>query len=329
MDALRKRPIWLGRQMYNVLVVDDHPPTLDVIVNSLESFLDDDVKIYQTGTYKEALELVQKIDLDLAIVDYKLLNGSGIDLTAEIKRQNSWLPVLMITGHADIVKEAALEAGVNVFLSKPLEITEFLTLSKNLLSLSKTRKNLVSAEDMIIALNRAVEARDKYTEGHSTRVGQYSLQIFDNVKIENGENRNALYVGCLLHDIGKIGIPDRILKSRKSPLNIKEYDLVKQHTIKGYEICKDLTNLKAVLPVIRHHHERLDGSGYPDHLSKAETPLIAQIAAVADIYDALTTDRSYRQKNKPEEAFEIMEGEVKKGYLNKEYFDALKKAIEE
>ena len=319
--------IWLVRPTYNILLVEDEIDAMSMFTSSLKSFLESDVKIHQAGSCKEALDILNRIDLDLAIVDCKLPDGSGIDLTQEIKRQNNLLPVLMITGYGETVKDNALEAGVNVFLDKPLELTEFLSLSRNLLSLSEARKNLISAESMITALSRAIEARDIYTEGHSARVARYSISIFDGAKLGDGERRNALYIGCLLHDIGKIGIPDKILKSTKTPLSAEEYSIIKQHTIKGYDICKNLQGLKLSLPIIKSHHEKLDGSGYPEGLVESEIPDIVQIAAIADIYDALTSDRSYRKQKSPEHAIDIMKKEAKAKKINKEFFEILRSTI--
>lgn len=321
---MKSEKIWLTHQINNILIVEDESDTMGVLTYALKSFLEDDIKLYQAGGCQEAIGISHRVDLDLAIIDYKLPDGSGIELIKEIKKQNNLLPVLMITGYGNTVKEDALDSGVNVFLDKPIELTEFLTLSRNLLSLSRTRKRLVDAENMITALNRAIEVRDVYTEGHSARVAAYSLIIFDNANIGNGDKREALHMGCILHDIGKIGIPDKILKSNKTPLSSSEYDVIKQHPTKGYDICKDLNSLKLSLPIIKHHHEKLDGSGYPDGLVEKEITEIVQISTIADIYDALTSDRSYRNLNSPKEAIDIMQKEVDEGKLNKDFFDILK-----
>ena len=320
--------IWLSQPFYNIIIIEDETLIRESIANGLKIFIKDNIKVFEVGGKKEAIELINQIDLDLAIVDYTLPDGTGVEVAQRIKERNADVPVIMITGYeSDGIKEDALDVGVNIFLRKPLELTEFLSLSRNMLSLSRTKKSLINAQSVILAFNKAIEMRDKYTEGHSTRVAQYALSIFDKVNPESKEGRAALYAGCILHDIGKIAVPDYILKSTKSPLLKKDFDIIKQHPLKGYEICENIKGLKETLPIIKSHHEKLDGSGYPEGLTKKDIPEIVQIAAIADIYDALTSDRSYRKGKTPRNALTIMEREAKEGKINKSFFKILKSLV--
>jgi len=223
---------------------------------------------------------------------------------------------------------SALKKGVNMFLNKPFNGQELLAIVNNLLALLDAYESLEQAQTIITALTKAVETRDTYTEGHSRRVADYSLMLYDEVGFGNFEERANLEVGCLLHDIGKLGTPDSILKSGNL-LTPEERKEVEKHPMIGYEICKDLKNLQNTLPLIKSHHEKLDGRGYPDQLKKDEIPLIVQMVSIADIYDALTSKRSYRTENSNEKAFEIMDKMVEKGELNKYFYDMFKYLIKQ
>lgn len=302
-----------------ILVVDDDDQVIKVISKILEN---DNIDITSVKSVKEALEILKFLPIDLLIVDYYLTNGKGFDVVKVVKEENSTIPVIMVSGAGKTLKIYSLEAGVNIYLEKPFNGRELRQITLNLLSLAETQRDLENANAMISALSQAVEIRDEYTQGHSHRVQQYSILMYDTIGFDNEEEREALKEGCLLHDIGKIGIPDYILKS-KNKLNDEEYNLIKQHPMKGYEICKDLKRLQKALPIIKHHHEKLDGSGYPDGLTENEIPEIVQIVTIADIFDALTSQRSYRTKILTDEAFDLMKKEVKQNKLNKYFFDIL------
>ena len=290
---------------YSILVVDDDQHILDVISHLLD---DESILVLTAKSVSEAFAITQKIDVSLLIVDYYLTDTFGTELIKKVRANKPHVPVIMISAGED-TRLQSLEVGANVFLPKPFHGKELKIIIHNLLKLFDAYEQLENASDMIEALSRAVEKRDTYTQGHHSRVARYSLMIYDQIYgDEYSAEREALRIGCLLHDIGKIGTPDTILKA-KSGLTPEEHEIVKSHTILGYEICKDLKTLKDALPIIRSHHEKLDGSGYPDGLTKADISDIVAIATIADIYDALTSDRSYHAGRSPEEAFEIMEKE--------------------
>jgi len=289
---------------HSILVVDDNVDILNIISLLLN---EDNYILLNASSVAEAIEIIQTLEVDLLIVDYYLADKTGIELIEIVRSEKQNVPIIMISvGEENKIK--SLSVGANVFLLKPFHGEELKIIVSNIIKLVETYKKLETASDMIEALSRAVEARDTYTQGHHDRVAKYSLMIYDKIYKNNPREREALRIGCLLHDIGKIGIPDNILKS-KLTLSSKERKIVEKHAVYGFDICKDLKTLKDALPVIKNHHEKFDGSGYPDNLGEDEIPDIVAIAAIADIYDALTSNRSYHKGKTPKEAFHIMETE--------------------
>ena len=308
-----------------ILVVDDDLDILET-VSRLLSLSGTDV--ITASTYDEADSILENITIHLAVIDFNLEGErTGIHLIEKMKENKPQIPIVMITGYADdIVKIGALEAGVNVFVEKPIDFNMFIKTIKNTLSLVSIYENLEDAENIIEALVRAVELKDTYTEGHSKRIANYSVELYDLLSIGDLEERNDLYVGCLLHDIGKLGIADNILKSERK-LTQEERDVIETHTLKGYEVCKDLTRLNSSLKIIRNHHEKLDGTGYPDKMSGEDIPIAVRIATISDIYDALTSKRSYRSENTSREAFKIMQQEVDENKIDDYIFYKFKRMI--
>lgn len=310
-----------------VLIIDNDESLIDMMKTLLDS---SNIDCVTATNYEEARHILTNVSISLVIADYHL-DGKrpGTDVVEFVKREKPHIPVVMLSGdHSDIVRIGSLEAGANVFLTKPVDFNDFIKIIKNALTLVNVYEDLEDAENIILALTRAVELKDTYTEGHSHRVAQYSLDLFDQLELDDWTDRNSLYVGCLLHDIGKLGIPDNILKS-ENKLTQEERDEVEKHSIKGFEVCRDLTRLGDALRVIKHHHEKIDGSGYPDGLSGDDIPLIVRIATIADIYDALTSKRSYRHRNTQSEAFKIMQNEVVEGKIDEFLFRKFKRMIVE
>jgi putative two-component system response regulator len=300
-----------------VLVVDDDPQIIRVITKILK---EDRVDIIAASNVKEAISVFENMEIDLVVIDYILTNGSGIDVIKRVRKDKPTLPIIMISGAGSAIKLPSLEYGANLYLDKPFNGKELRAIVLNMISLAEAHQSLNNANDMIIALGRAIESRDSYTEGHSKRVSVYSLTLYDAAGYANHEERTILATGCLLHDIGKIGVPDNILKSSER-LTTEQYEKVKIHPEEGYRICKDLIRIQSALPIIRHHHEKLDGSGYPASLLEKDIPEIVQMVTIADIYDALTSKRSYRTQNTPKEAFVIMTKEAERGDINKYYLE--------
>lgn len=174
-------------------------------------------------------------------------------------------------------------------------------------------------EAVLLALAQAVELRDHSTSGHCERLALFSLALGTGAGL-GGDDLTALFQGGYLHDIGKVGLPDAIL-FKPGSLDGQEWEAMQQHPLLGERICGQLRSLDPVLPIIRGHHERWDGSGYPDGLKGAEIPILARILQLADIYDALTSARPYKEAYSPEKALEIMQFETDRGWRDPELME--------
>ena len=298
---------------HTILTVDDEKEVLDII----ERLLEEEDKVVRFDNLEEAKEYIFNNHVNLLILDYNFPGGTSLELVEEVRATYSSLPIVLITGQdPEDIKLESLEKGVNFFVQKPFKGQEFRAMVRNLLRLSDAYQSLEDANTIIKALTKAVETRDTYTEGHSTRVAEYTLMLYDFVGFNNEEERKAIMVGCLLHDIGKIGVPDSILKSANR-LTKEEFDIIKEHSQKGYDICRDVKNLENALPIIKNHHEKLDGTGYPDGLKGDEIPIIVQMVSICDIFDALTSKRAYRNEHGKKAAFDTLKEEAKEGKINK------------
>jgi hypothetical protein len=180
-------------------------------------------------------------------------------------------------------------------------------------------------ESIVRALVRAVEAKDPYTAGHSERVMQYALWIAEELHLGPYERR-LLEMGCLVHDIGKIGVPDNVL-TKPGRLTDEEFKMIQMHPVYGAKIVENVELFQECLPIILWHHERLDGTGYPDQLQGDEIPFLVRISSVADVFDAMSSTRSYRVGMDLDKVFSIMDEDVKKGHFDPEVVTALKQAI--
>jgi len=184
---------------------------------------------------------------------------------------------------------------------------------------------LDNAETVLFSLALSIEAKDPYTEGHCDRLSKYSVALGEKLGLPQ-DLRVALRRGGLVHDIGKLAVPESILL-KPGPLTPEERKIMEKHTIDGERICAPLRSFRHVLPIIRHHHEKWDGSGYPDGLKGEKIPLTARILQVTDIYDALTTDRPYRKALPLEKALAIMREEVKRGWWDASLMNELEALV--
>ena len=207
-----------------------------------------------------------------------------------------------------------LDAGADDFLNKPVDPQELYARVRSLIRLKRLTDELESAESLFLTLGRVIEARDPYTEGHCERLADFATALGAQFNLERAE-LDALYRGAFLHDIGKVGIPDRVML-KKGKLTRREYNLMKQHPVIGDNLCRTVRSLESVRPIVRHHHERLDGKGYPDGLAGDQIPLLARIVSVVDVFDALTTDRPYRKAVKVEAAYRIMREDAAAGWCD-------------
>src|SRR5258706_3053541 len=267
----------------------------------------------------EGLEKVRLLSPDIMLLDITMPRLDGISVCRQIKSDESLrlIPIIMLTALTDFEKKLeALEAGADDFVNKPYNTVELVTRIKSLLKVKYLNEQLDSAEAVLFSMARAIEAKDSYTQGHVERVSRLAVRLGQHLDLED-EEIDSLRKGGILHDIGKIGVPDKIL-NKAGPLTTEERTIIRMHPGQGAKICEKLKSIKRAIPVIRHHHERMDGTGYPDQLSGDEIPLLARIMTIVDIYDALTTTRSYRKRLPPEVALEIMWEEAKKGWWDQD-----------
>ncbi len=221
------------------------------------------------------------------------------------------IPVVLVTGLTDTDSRIrGLEVGADDFMSKPFIVPEMRARVASLLRIKRYTDALDSAESVILSLAMTIEARDRATEGHCQRLAQYAVALGERLGLA-ADDLDALRIGGYLHDIGKVGIPDRILL-KDGQLTPDEYDFMKRHTLIGDHLCAELRMLKPVRPIVRHHHEHLDGTGYPDGLKGDEIPLLAQIMGVVDVFDALTTSRPYKPALSVDDACAVLRDEVRR-----------------
>jgi len=287
-----------------VLVVDDGAANRQLVEAYLAG-LDCDVRLAEDGP--TALARLEAEPPDLVLLDVQMPGMDGYEVCRRIKSttRGKLIPVVMITAlNQTDDRVRALESGADDFMAKPVEQVELVARVRSALRLKALYNTLDSAEHVIFALAAAVEAKDASTEKHTQRVAESARQVGRRLGL-NELMLDALYRGGLVHDIGKIGVPDAILL-KPGPLNPEEEARIRSHVLIGENIVRPLRTAANLLPIIRHHHERFDGGGYPDRLAGKEIPHLARIVAVCDALDALVNDRPYRARRPMEEALAVL-----------------------
>ena len=303
-----------------ILVVDD----LDSNLRLLEDVLTEQgyqVLVARDG--EEAIDVVTREQPDLVLSDVRMPRCDGFDLCRALKSAAATrlLPVVLMTGTAEARDRiTAIEAGATDFVTKPIDQSELRARLRSLMQIKRYTDDLDSAEAVLRSLALMIEARDAYTDGHCQRLARYATELGLLVNLPE-DDLATLGRGGYFHDIGKIALPDAILQ-KPGPLTAAEFDQVKQHPAVGDRLCGDLRALARVRPIVRHHHERLDGSGYPDGLAGDAIPLLAQIIGIVDVYDALTTTRPYHQAMSSQEALAVLATEVSRGWRRADLVEA-------
>lgn len=268
---------------------------------------------------EEALEAVAAEQPDVILMDVLMPKLDGFEACRRIKDDPATrlIPVVLVTALADTNSRIkGLEVGADDFISKPFSEPELRARVRSLLRIKHYTDELDSAESVILSLALTIEARDGTTDGHCQRLAGYAAALGAALGLD-AQELAALRLGGFLHDIGKVGIPDRVLL-KPDHLTPDEYELMKQHTIIGDRLCGELRSLRRVRPIVRHHHERLDGGGYPDGLAGDAVPLLAQIMGVVDVFDALTTSRPYKEALPFEQAHRMLLEEADRGWRSRE-----------
>ncbi len=305
---------------YKIIAVDDE----EGIVDSLSIFLKRSGYDFTGVTNpQDAIELVKKEHFDLMILDFMMYPLHGDQVVEEIRKFNKDLYILLLTGHKDLAPplETIRRLDIQGYCEKSDKFDQLLLLIESgiksisqMNEIKRINEELSEANDelekaymeSIETLRYTVEAKDPYTRGHSDRVSSYSVLIGQKLGLSEDDLR-ILRIGGLFHDIGKIGIPDSILL-KESKLSDDEYSQIKNHPSIGEHILSNATIFKDMIPIVKHHHERFDGRGYPSQLEGNNIPYMARISAVADTFDAMTSKRSYRDPL----PLEVVINEIKK-----------------
>lgn len=295
-----------------IVVADDVEELLAYLCRVLTG---DGYLVYPASDGDAALALIRREAPDLVLADVQMPTVNGIELCRRIKENPATrlIPVVLLTGLENSYDRIeGIDAGADDFLTKPVNTPELRARVRSLVRLKRFTDDLDSVESIILSLALTVEARDKYTSGHCQRMAAYAATLGVHLGVVE-EEVGALRRGGYLHDVGKVGIPDAILQ-KAGPLTADEFEVVKRHTTIGDSLCGNLRLLRLVRPIVRCHHERADGSGYPDGLGGEEIPFLAQIMAIVDVYDALTTNRPYRSALTPDEACAALAREAQLGW---------------
>ena len=303
-----------------VLVVDDNPMNVELVADNLEQ---EGYAVERASSGEEALRKVDAASFDLVLLDVMMPGLTGYDVCERLKRDQKTrlLPVVMLTAldkREDKIRGIA--AGADDFINKPFDRAELLIRVKSCIRTKRLTDDLETAESILVALGNAIDAKDTYTEGHAERVAHYSVAIGKQLGLPY-EALRRLRLGGVLHDIGKIGVPEAIL-NKPGPLTADEFAVMKKHPEIGERICAPLKSLREMLPVIRSHHERPNGSGYPDGLAGDEIPIEARIVCLADVYDALATTRSYKRAFTRERCIAILHDDTAKGLFDPQVVEA-------
>jgi len=294
-----------------ILVVDDEKIIVDLHRKLLERS-GYDVIVASNGM--EALEKIELEKPDLILTDVSMPEMDGLRLCEQLKKnENTYLiPIIMVTAVDDFDdKIRGIETGADDYLTKPVRPRELYARVKSLLRIKSLVDNLENAETVIFSLANAIEAKDYFTKGHIDRVSSLAVSLGTHIGLSS-EDISTLEKGGALHDIGKIGVKDDIL-NKPGKLTPEEFEEIKKHPQMGENICRPLHSLAPVLPIIKHHHEKFDGSGYPSKLVGEDIPLLARIMAVVDVYDALTSQRAYRDALSHIQAMNILREETEQG----------------
>ena len=285
-------------------------------------------QVIHAGDGATAMEKFTRHAPDLVLLDVMMPRLNGFEVCRRIKQNpdTCLTPVIMVTGlSATEDRIRGIESGADDFLTRPVDRVELMARVRSLIQLKNRTDELERAESVLYALALSIEAKDAYTEGHCERLSIYSSRLAERLHFPP-EYVNALRRAGTVHDIGKVAVPDAILL-KPGRLTEEEWKIMREHPVVGERICAPLKSFRLVLPIIRHHHEKCDGTGYPDGLSRHNIPVAARVLQIVDVYDALTTARPYKRALSPREALETMQEEIQKGWWDPEIFGEFRQFV--
>lgn len=300
--------------LYTVLVVDDEPIQRSLLSEIL-SRSDDHYKVIQAENGQDALDILKKESVDAVLLDKRMPDMDGDTVCRQIRSdlQLDLLPIIMVTGtNGTDDLERSFAAGATDFIHKPYSHLELLARLRSAVQNKRLTDQLDSAETLLFSLARLIEAKDETTGDHCSRLAHMSMEFGRALGLSSNE-REALRRGGIMHDIGKLGIPDSILL-KNGPLNNDEWVIMRKHTVIGAHLCEGMASMRDVVPIILHHHERWDGSGYPYGLAGDDIPLLARVFQIIDIYDALSSERPYKKPLTRQNIIDIYQEETAKGW---------------
>jgi len=275
-----------------VLCVDDNKLNRELVAATIG---EEGMHVLVAENGREALQVLERDSVDVVLLDLVMPMADGTSALKALRAdpRYEFLPVIVLTSHRNSqMRQEAIVAGADDFLSYPLNRVELVTRIHSLLRIKEYHSDLEQTQNVICALALALEAKDRYTRGHSQRVGDLARKfaLYLGLRAEDAER---IRIAGLLHDIGKIAVPEQLL-NKQGPLTREEFMRVIDHPVIGEEMVRPLTTLTSVLKMIRHHHERYDGRGYPDGLRGDTIPHEVRLLSIVDAYDALTSHRAYR-----------------------------------
>lgn len=309
-----------------VMVVDDEAPNRGLVRRVLEPL---GYEVVEAADGEQALALVAQRRPDLVLLDLVMPRMDGYAVVQALKGdpKTRLLPIVMLTSQDQLSEKVrAVQFGVDDYLTKPFHILELTARVRSLLSLKRYTDELEHVSKVIEGIAEVVESRDRYTGNHCRRLGAYAVRVGTRLKLGEEELR-TLQLGGVLHDLGKIAVSDAIL-NKPGRLTAEEYGAMKLHPSVGSELLRNMRTLERVIPLVRHHHEKLDGSGYPDGIGGKEIPLLVRITSVVDVFDALHSRRPYKDPFDVARSFSILREEVSKGWWDRDVVEALHETLQ-
>ncbi len=306
-----------------ILLLDTNKRLYDKIKEAFEL---ESIQLVHVTTVDTAISTLAEKTIFLLLINCDNINTGINKVVYACKSKDLFIPIIILTND-DVYKEDLLYMGINIFYKLFVDITELTSQSFNLITLYQAKKNSKSQSDVFKTLSTVLSIRDPYTSGHGERVAMYATTLYDHLGFRDYDEREVLRLGCIIHDVGKIGTPDSILRSG-AKLSPAEFETIKNHPGDGVRICLKIITDSKIIDIIEHHHEKIDGTGYPHGLQKNEIEDIVQITTICDIYDALTSERAYSSCKTQEDALNVMDEHFYNiNKINKEYYTKFKELL--